>query len=142
MEIDAAERSHAEHGRREDLPVVADDEDVGREDHKLVDRRGIIDPLWRRHRDAGPLRRLAHRIDGGAPARRGFVGAGDQGNDLVSGSKERPEHRHGKRPGAHDHDPQPGTAPRLVCRLHQARPLERAEEESQRAASSRASSAW
>ena len=105
MEIDAAKRRHFKHGRRQDLPVVADDEEIGREGQKLGDRRGIIDPLGLRHRDTGSLCRRAHRIDGSTPAWRGFVGAGDEGHDAVTGSEERSEHRHGKRPGAHDNDP-------------------------------------
>ena len=105
MEIDAAKRRHFKHGRRQDLPVVADDEDVGREGQKLGDRRRIVDPLRRRHRDTGSLRRRAHRIDGRPATGRGLVGAGDEGHDAVRGSEDRPEHRHGKRPGAHDNDP-------------------------------------
>ena len=95
MDVDAAEPGPLEHGRRQDEPVGADDEDVGPGGGELglrfrrPQRWGLEDGNAGSHR---PL------LDGGAgqlhPPALGPVGGGGHRKDAVVGVEQGLERRH------------------------------------------------
>jgi hypothetical protein len=113
VQVDAAERGDGEGLPREDLPVVADDEEIGGERGEGGDRLGGVDRGGGQHGHAGGGRRLAHRVRRRPPSRRGAVGPRHDGHDLVRRGEQPAEERQDEGPGSHHHQPQGpvGTGP-------------------------------
>ena len=105
VQVDSPQRRRGERGRRQDLAVVADDEQFGRIGPQEFDGLGRVDAVRRVNRQAAGLGDVAHRIDGllHASARR-RCGTRDECGNVVRG-EERLEGRHGERAGAEHQNP-------------------------------------
>jgi hypothetical protein len=89
VDVEAAEAGGIEHGAGEELAVGDDDGDIGLEGAEVV--HGVADFHWLQDGDAGGQ---GHDFSGGRGegefASGGFVGLGDDGDDLMLGGVEQP----------------------------------------------------